>query len=296
MKKFVSHNSAAEYWQIPYMTSVLHPTSGDKLAPTENEHYGVTCRKDRRPSADYHCHLNSVALPPDAIVNTQDRQVASPPLVFLEYASILPFHSLVLLGLQMCSHPPGKPELALTTKQQLSAFVEEMNRRKVRRLRGQPRALKALKYIENGSDSIMESLTFMLLTLPQVHGGYGLKGACFNHEIPLTPTAQRRLGQRRCFVDLYYPAARLAVEYDSFKHHSTPAEQGKDMLRASALERQGISVMPLSPLQLYDKLSFEEFAYNLAARLGKRIRNEAKNFDTAHGKIRALLPTAIVPH
>ncbi|MDR1797184.1 MAG: endonuclease domain-containing protein [Clostridiales Family XIII bacterium] len=109
-------------------------------------------------------------------------------------------------------------------------------------------------------------------------------------EVALGAEARRRLGQSRCFLDLYYPAAKLAVEYDSFEHHSTPAEQGRDMLRASALERQGISVLRFSAIQLYDRRACEEFARNLAARVGKRIRIRTGNFEAQHQELRKLLP------
>ncbi|MDR1796674.1 MAG: hypothetical protein LBR44_04400 [Clostridiales Family XIII bacterium] len=236
-------------------------------------------------------HYFRTRLPEGAVVQRRGNLVASPPLLFLQLASELDFHRLVLLGLQMCAHPPGRPFDAITSKEALLSFIERMNVQKAYRLRGRAKALRALKYVENGSNSIMESLVFMMLTLPNAHGGFGLKGACFNHEIPLAPEAARRLGQRRCFVDLYYPVAKWALEYDSFQHHSSPAEQGKDALRASALERRGVGVVHLNTIQLYDAKAFEEFAYNLASRLGKRIRIRAKGFPAAHRALRALLPT-----
>lgn len=62
----------------------------------------------------------------------------------------------------------------------------------------------------------------------------------------------------------------MAVEYESFAYHNSPSEQGKDAIRSAALERQGIGVMHLNTIQLYDREACKDFAYNLAARLGKR--------------------------
>ncbi len=148
--------------------------------------------------------------------------VASPELLFLELASKLSIHRLILLGLQLCSHPPGLPSMAITTKDKLDTFIA-----KTAGYRGNRKALQTMKYVENGSASIMESLTYMILGLPYTLGGYGLHGAVFNREIRLKGEAKIRLGQDRCFVDLYYKQEKLGVEYESFTYHSSPTEQGK---------------------------------------------------------------------
>lgn len=142
----------------------------------------------------------------------------------------------------------------------------------------------------NGSASVMESLAYMILTLPHALGGYGLNGAIFNYGIKLNQEARARLGQSRCFTDMYYKQAKLAVEYESFAYHNSPLEQGKDLVRSAVLERQGIDVMHFSTIQLYDCEACKDFAYNLAARLGKRIHIRTKRFDEMHVLMRELLP------
>ena len=136
----------------------------------------------------------------------------------------------------------------------------------------------------------MESIAYMILALPHNLGGYGLGGSVFNHEIKLNNEARLRLGQNRCFADLYYKQAKLAVEYESFAYHNSPWDQGKDMMRSAILERQGINVMHLSTIQLYNKDACKDFAYNLAVRLGKRMQIRAKRFHEMHALLRELLP------
>jgi len=148
-----------------------------------------------------------------------------------------------------------------------------------------------MKYVKNGSASIMESLTYMILELPNALGGYGLKGAVFNHEIKLKDEARINLGQDRCFVDLYYKQAKVGVEYESFTFHSSPAEQGKNAIRSAALQRIGISMMHLNTIQLYDRNACKDFANNLAKRLGRRIQIRTKKFDEMHTLLRELLPS-----
>lgn len=281
MREYLSYYSAATIWNIPYIEAVLgSEIDGAKLAS-----FVVSQRSIRSPKKDRIRHLCELALPADAVVSKNGIMVASPELLFLQLACKLDVHRLILLGLQLCSHPSGKPYIAITTKQKLIAFLAETPGH-----RGHCKALRAVKYIEDGSASVMESIAYMILTLPHILGGYGLDGAVFNHEIKLKDHAGKRLGQKRCFADLYYKSSRLAVEYESFAFHSSPSEQGKDMMRSAILERQGIEVMRFSTIQLYDKEACADFAFNLAARLGKRIQIRTKKFDPMHMLLRTLLP------
>jgi hypothetical protein len=281
MVKFVSHFTAARMWNIPYIDTVIGPESKEK----DSVDITVTEHKDRFSKFGRKVHSCELVLPTGAVVYHNGTMVASPELLFLELATRLDIHRLILLGLQLCSHSPGIPSEAVTTKQKLTTFLAKTSGHM-----GHRKALRAVKYIENGSASIMESLAYMILTLPHTLGGYGLKYAVFNFEIPLKGEARMRLGQNRCFADLYYKQSKLAVEYNSFAFHNSPMEQGKDSIRSGILERKGIKMMHLSTIQLYDAAACKDFADNLAARLNKRIRIRTKQFDTMHGQLRNLLP------
>ena len=289
MKEYLSYFSAAAFWNIPYIEAVL----GSEIAETDPVDFTVSERSARSQKKGQVVHLCEVALPVGAVISRNGKMVASPELMFLELSSKLNIHRLILLGLQLCSHPPGNPSGAITTKRKLKTFIMKTSGH-----RGHLKALRAVKYIEDGSASIMESMTYMILTLPHALGGYALDGAVFNHEIKLKDEASKRLGQKRCFTDLYYKPAKLAVEYESFAFHNSPLEQGKDAMRSATLERQGVEVMHLSTIQLYDKDACMDFAFNLASRLGKRIQIRARKFNEMHVLLRALLPAvkpAVVP-
>lgn len=282
MKKHFSHFSAAEIWGIPNICAIIDFGIAEK-GPAD---VTVSGQNERFRMNGKWVHSCGLALPPGAITFRNGRTVSSPELLFLELAGKLSIHQLILLGLQLCSYPPGLSTEAITSKQKLLRFLEKTSGH-----RGRRKALRAVKYVENGSASIMESIAYMILTLPHALGGYGLNGAVFNHEIKLKSVyARTRLGQSRCFADLYYKKAKLAVEYESFAYHSSPSEQGKDILRSAALERQGIDVMHFSTIQLYDIASCRDFAWNLAARLGKRMQIRSKAFDEMHKRLRAFLP------
>ena len=119
-------------------------------------------------------------LPTGAVVSRNGKSVASPELLFLELANELSIHRLILLGLQLCSYPVGSPSKAITTKQNLVKFLENFWTQRT------PKSDAGCKYIENGSASIMESLAFMILTLPSNLGGYGLNGAAFGYKFRLS--------------------------------------------------------------------------------------------------------------
>lgn len=279
MEKYVSHFSAAEIWNIPYIDNVFGPK------PERMYDFTVCNQSERSSNNGKKVHSCELDLPYGAVVSHNGIMVASPELLFLELASKLSIYRLILLGLQLCSHPPGIPTEAVTTKQKLNTFLAKTPGHK-----GHRKALRAVKYIENSSASIMESVAYMILTLPHSLGGYGLNGAVFNYEIKLKSEARMRLGQKRCFTDMYYKQSKLAVEYESFAFHNSPLEQGKDVIRSAVLERQGIDVMHLSTIQLYDREATKDFAYNLATRLKKRIRIRTKRFDELHLLLRELLP------
>ncbi|HOK49183.1 MAG TPA: hypothetical protein PLM18_03320 [Sedimentibacter sp.] len=281
MKEYLSYYSAALFWNIPFIETVLDSI----IDNTSKVNYTVTNKSERFLKKDKIIHLCEIDLPDNAVVLKDGILVASPELVFLQLASCLDMHRLILLGLQLCSHPPGKPSEAITTKQKLKTFIA-----KTPGHRGHRNASRAVNYIEDGSASVMESVAYMILSLPHSLGGYGLDGAVFNYELLLKDEAAKRLGQKRCYVDLYYKKERLAVEYDSFAFHNRPMNQGKDAIRSAILERHKIDVMHLSTIQLYDKDACKVFAFNLASHLGKRMQIRAKKFDRMHALLRTLLP------
>lgn len=270
-------------WDIPYIENVI----GNEILEFGTADITVTRYNERFYNNGKRAYSTELTLPPGAITTRKGRKVASPELLFLELASNLHIHRLILLGLQLCSHPPGLSSSAITTKHKLNSFLS-----KAAGHRGRRKAMRAVKYVENGSASIMESLAYMILGLPNALGGYGLDSAVFNQEIKLKGESQSRLGQCRCFVDLYFKHAKLGVEYESFAYHNSPSEQGKDAMRSAILKRQSIEVVHFNTIQLYDRNACRDFAYNLASRLGKRIFIRSKRFDEMHEHLRTLLPAA----
>jgi hypothetical protein len=281
MKKYLSYFSAAKVWNIPCIDSVF----GCDASDSDATHITVSVHDARVPGKNKKVHACELLLPLNAVVERNGVLVSSPELLFLELASELGIHRLILLGLQLCSYPNRDSSRAITSRKKLEAFLS-----KTKGHRGHRKAVRALKYVKDGSASIMESLTYMILGLPHALGGYGLGDAVFNYKVELKEEGQTRLRQNYCCVDLFYKQAKLAIEYESFAHHQKPSKLGKDAIRSIILQRQGIDVMHMSTIQLYDKEACRDFAYALANRIGKRIQIRAKNFNKMHDLLRTLLP------
>lgn len=283
MKQYFSLLTAAKIWGVPCIDIV----TGNMYKENDTEHITVTSNNARFCINGKKVRSCELALPAGAIVERNGKMVASPELMYLEFASKLSIHRLILLGLQLCSHQNGRSFDAITTKERLEAFIANISGH-----RGKRKAMRALKYVKNGSASIMESIMYMILSLPHALGGYGLDGAEFNYRIELKDDTKKYIRKNRCFIDLYYKQARIGVEYDSYSYHKSPLDQANDNMRCTVLARQGIEIMKMNTIQLYDKEACKLFARNLAARLNKRIYIRTKDFDEMHMLLRELLPAA----
>ena len=118
MKEYLSHFSSAIHWNIPYIESVIGTeiTESDLVDFTVSERCAGSYKKGR-------IHLCKLDLPVGAVKKINGQMIASPELLFLQLASKLDIHRLILLGLQLCSYPPGSPSGAITTKQKLRTFL-----------------------------------------------------------------------------------------------------------------------------------------------------------------------------
>lgn len=283
--KCISNFSAAYEWNIPMIDNVL----GNEYKKYDRNgsiiEYTVTNKNMSYRKKGCIIHVRGKALPPGAVVKRNGILISSPELVFLELANKLNIQQLILLGIQMCSHPVGEKEKAVTTKRKLEIFINKMSGHN-----GYLNAKRALKYIEDGSASIMESLVLMFLILPHKLGGYGLNGANLNHEIMLRKNIRNYLDKKQCYIDIYFPIQKIGVEYDSFTYHNSPMAQESDMMRSSALKHQGIEIIHLGTKQLYDPREFKKFEKNVATRLGKQLQIRTDKFETEHKKLRVMLP------
>ena len=137
---------------------------------------------------------------------------------------------------------------------------------------GTVKARKALRFIAPGSASPMETCMVMLLCLPLRLGGYNLPKPQMNREV--RPKRRGRLapGDRQCFCDLVWHAARVALEYDSSEFHG-PRQAADDARRRSVLLNRGFTVVSVTSGSARNLIELDRVAQILRTRLGVRLRS-----------------------
>lgn len=256
LEKYLCGRAALEYWQVPNLKGGLEPS--DIVIP--EEHVIFTDRTIYRPQGIilHTCRIKG------ADKYTQEG-VCTLPLVFLQMANEYSIHKLIFLGLQICSCQHGY--YPLCSKKELLNCAKELYGH-----RGRRKALRALRYIEEGSRSPMESYLFMFLRLPNALGGCGITNLQFNAQITTEKTG------KLYYADLYVPSHKLIIEYDSKDFHNNDQSFYRDKIRATNLSVEGYQVVSVCYEQLAKTHHFEILALDIASRIGKKIRIRARKF------------------
>lgn len=200
--------------------------------------------------------------------------VSTPEMAFCEMASVLSLERLIALGFELCGTYRRASTFGLarydatplTSPGALASFIE-----KSPQFKGVKKTRRALPCILAGSASPRESELAMLLCLPYSLGGYGLPHPTMNAEMPL-PKNVAATGRSSLRCDLYWPAARLDVEYDSAEFHSAERLLANDSMRRIALESMDVTSVNLTAEHLRRASLFDEAAQGIARILGKRVR------------------------
>ena len=200
--------------------------------------------------------------------------VSTPEMAFCEMASVLSLERLIALGFELCGTYRRASTFGLarydatplTSPGALASFIE-----KSPQFKGVKKARRALSCILAGSASPRESELAILLCLPYSLGGYGLPHPTMNAEMPL-PKNVAATGRSSLRCDLYWPAARLDVEYDSAEFHSAERLLANDSMRRIALESMDVTSVNLTAEHLRRASLFDEAAQGIARILGKRVR------------------------
>ncbi len=200
--------------------------------------------------------------------------VSTPEMAFCEMASVLSLERLIALGFELCGTYRHASTFGLvrydatplTSPGALASFIE-----KSPQFKGVKKARRALPCILAGSASPRESELAMLLCLPYSLGGYGLPHPTMNAEMKL-PKNVAATGRSSLRCDLYWPAARLDVEYDSAEFHSAERLLANDSMRRIALESMDVTSVNLTVEHLRRASLFDEAAQGIARILGKRVR------------------------
>lgn len=179
---------------------------------------------------------------------------------------------LIMYGYFLCSsfaYSPANHDIRkrdpLTTIEKLKKQVE-----KAAGMHGVKQAARALAHIANKSASPMETNLTIALCAPRRLGGYGIQLPELNVRIEANETTS--LLERNYFeCDLYWRRHRIAVEYDSKKHHGDDTAKTKDSSRRSGLLMRDILVISVTTSQYADARRFDETARAIAKSIGQRL-------------------------
>ena len=238
-------------------------------------HVMVGNQSNRTPSDKIVCHVQSKQLPWGALRSLGENVfVASPELCFYELARVLSFPKLVECGYFVCGSYHFNPNVEkkndrapLTTKRKLASFADRMPDQ-----RGKAIVKKALELVGEGSASVRETKTAMLLTFPIRLGGYGFAKPVLNHRIDFTLEEQRLFGRPFVILDLYWPEYGFGIEYDGGESHEGEKQLSSDRRKDSELAYRGITVFRVDKNQLNTLSHVHALAVKSARMMGVRVR------------------------
>ena len=258
------------------VTPELAPAVRDRFFSDESLiHTTVAHARLRRAGGGIETSVRKGPFHPRSFMRIEDGlYVSTPEMAFCEMASVLSLERLIALGFELCGTYRRASTFGLarydatplTSPGALASFIE-----KSPQFKGVKKARRALPCILAGSASPRESELAMLLCLPYSLGGYGLPHPTMNAEMPL-PKNVAATGRSSLRCDLYWPAARLDVEYDSAEFHSAERLLANDSMRRIALESMDVTSVNLTAEHLRRASLFDEAAQGIARILGKRVR------------------------
>lgn len=219
--------------------------------------------------------------------------VSTPEACFIQMAGSLPLIHLIELGFLLCgTYAPSAVDLPMTCGLQPLTNLSRLNNY-IDRCSGESgvvNARRALKYVRDGSASVMETKLTMLLCLPRMLGGIGLPLPELNAEIliPSNLTGRTLTNVRR--PDLFWPDRNVAVEYDSNEYHSVAERVVEDSRRKNELTSCGIQCLVARWDDVVSEASFNRLAEELRVLLEIRKRPFPKGyFLKVHELRRALI-------
>ena len=209
---YVSHFTAAQLWgaAVPNVSDVHVTVPGDA---------GGTVRRGVKAHA---------AADGTATTRIRALPITTPEQTFLDLAAAgIDLVALVVLG----------DTLVRACKTSARELVDAANRW---RGRGAKQARRAVRYVRDGVDSVMESRLRMLLVLA------GLPAAQVNFIV------RHPDGSWRMRFDLCYPALKLIIEYDGRQHAMNTAQWQRDLKRREELDALGWRLIVVTAEDLYD--------------------------------------------
>lgn len=252
--------------------------------------FGNPCQAGPRPDVKRHTLVG--ALPRRAFVHMKkDVLLASPELMFVQLAASGDYDEidLALVGYEICGtyvldQDEDSWDGMINTTQPMTST--DKIQRMIAALSGRTgvkKAAVALSLVNDGSNSPMETILALLLTLPQRLGGLNLGPITMNKHVA-TSTGDR-------WVDVYFEGHNVGLEYKGREPHSLE-KVGRDDRRQNKLVSSGVTILNVWYEDLADSHLFDQLVSDIASALGKRIRSRSNKFNQRQRLLRQrLLPS-----
>jgi len=246
----------------------------------------------RKVSKRLRSHTCSGRFPAGSFIQAGKLVVSSPELCFVQMASELTIPKLVTLGYELCGgyrlEPGSKQDRGfhddapLTSATKLEAYIARATG-----IKGRKNALRAIRFITDGSASPMETALAILLTFPYRLGGYGFPLPVLNRPIKVPVGIRKNSGRSELHGDLYWPDAQVDIEYDSDTYHTGAARITRDAIRRNALSSAGVTMITVTSRQVDRTASLREVADEMSRLLGKRLQCRMPEFAERHITLRS---------
>ena len=226
----------------------------------------------RLANSGIEARLLSAPLPPGSVTQLRDGlYLARPGLVLARLASRLTETQLAEAGMNLCARyflDVGTGEIEdrsryLTTPAELRAYLEQANN-----VRGRAKAMRALRWVLQGSGSPMETKLKLQMCHPLWKGGFGLPFTEMNYDVSAGRLSQLAEQSYYC-IDLVSLAHKVGLEYDGEQYHN---DTGNDHRRRNALRAMGWEVFPVDKSILFNPEATEKLGYQVAKRMGIRLQ------------------------
>lgn len=241
---------------------------GELGIPESTLHVLVANKNDRTAARGFVSHVVTPSnLPVNSFCSVSPNlHVAVPELVFLQMAGILAFEDLVELGYMMCgtysiSFGRGGQSIGcppLTTKSRLTRYLAN-----AKAIHGLTNAVRAARFICDGSNSPRESQSALLLCLPPRL--YGM--ACTFPE--LNPAVD--VGGLTIHPDFYWRSKRVVGEYNGGQHAGLE-QMLENACRSNALTGKELRCFTITNVHLSDTLELIRLGDLVRRLIGARKR------------------------
>ncbi len=241
-------------------------------------HLLVSSQHERRQSRNVCCHVwaNKNPIPKGSIYQVGTGiYVESPELCLVRLAALLPREELLhcmsnMLGIFAFS---TLDRMSLISRESITN-VDKIRDcvRKLPGMQGTKALWSACSWVAERSASPRETSVNLCLALPTRVGGQALPPFEVNAVQTLDEEASRLTVKKHLVPDVYWRSKKLALEYNSSKHHDTEDELEADLEKITAMQKMDITVIPISTRQFNDFDAFDAIVKRVRKTLGVRTK------------------------